>query len=1209
VFSVCNLLKCVACVVSLALAGCGAANFRSGMSTALLPSAEDVSFGSVTIGDVAKSAVSISNAGTAVVEISQISFSDTEFSINSQPSLPLIVAPGQSVNLSLKFNPSSVGSADGRLTVSTESGLSAQVKLHGNGSAPLASIGCAMASISGAGTDNCTVTLNSNAPSGGTVINLTSNNAFVSVPSSVTVQAGALSASFSAQVSAVTSLQQATLTASATKNSVSTSIQLNPYVATLVAGPSLNLGKVPVGSSTSQSLTLTSTGSAAVTVTSATVAGAGFQVTGAAFPLTINPGQSATLPVHFAPASAGVLAGQLSIASNSSTGPATVALSGTGVAMLASLSCSAASITGAGSDSCTVGLNTPAPAGGLQVSLSSNNTSLSVPSSVVVAQGNSSASFSAAANSLTSAQSATISAALSGLTQSFTIQLIAPAPGLSASVSTLNFGTTAVGTSSTQSVTLTSNGSGPVTISGAVSTASGFSVLGASTPITLSPGQATTLMVQFAPTISGTSTGSLAITSNASAGTPAVALSGTGTPVLSSLQCGTQAYTGVGTDSCSVTLNASALTGGFALNLQSNNAAVTLPASLIVPAGASSASFSASVSSVSTAQTAVISASAGALTRTFSIQLNTSVAILGVSTSSIAFGAVQVGATPSQTLTLSSTGSSAVTVNSAAVSGPGFSLSGAAFPITLNQGQTATLTIQYAPSSAGATTGQVTISSNSSTGSTTSISLSGTGNAILGSLNCTNNSLTGANTDGCTATLNTAAPSGGVAVSLGSSNSALTVPASIMIAAGSTSAGFTATSTAVSTAQTATITASANGSSKTFGVQLNASAATLTASSTTVAFGTVNVGRTAASSVTLTSSGNSPVTISSISAGGSGFTASGITTPLTLNPGQTATLTLSFYPDHSGTFTGTVTIASNSSTGNLAINTSGSGVPVLGGMTCTKQAFSGSGTDSCLVSLNGAATSSGYLVNLSSNSNAVTVPASLTVPSGQTSASFTATISGVTSSQTATLTATSGSVQMSYGLSLTPGVAALSVNASSVPFGNVEIGSVSTQTVTLTSTGGVAVTISSIALTGTGFMASGVSTPLTINPGQSANLNLVFSPKTSGNFTGQITITSNASNGTITFPLSGAGYGHSVALNWYAPASSPDLVVGYNVYRAPIGGTVTYTKINSTPVALTSFKDGAVTPGTTYDYYVTSVDGVGVESAPSNISRAQIPAP
>src|ERR1700758_757998 len=55
---------------------------------------------------------------------------------------------------------------------------------------------------------------------------------------------------------------------------------------------------------------------------------------------------------------------------------------------------------------------------------------------------------------------------------------------------------------------------------------------------------------------------------------------------------------------------------------------------------------------------------------------------------------------------------------------------------------------------------------------------------------------------------------------------------------------------------------------------------------------------------------------------------------------------------------------------------------------------------------------------------------------------------------------------------------------------------------------------------------------------------------------------------------------HSVDLRWNA---SPSLVVGYNVYRAEESGGP-YTKVNSSPVGATNYKDSRVQAGHTYFY-------------------------
>ena len=163
--------------------------------------------------------------------------------------------------------------------------------------------------------------------------------------------------------------------------------------------------------------------------------------------------------------------------------------------------------------------------------------------------------------------------------------------------------------------------------------------------------------------------------------------------------------TGAGTDSCTVTLNVAAATGGFAVSLSSNNSAVTVPASVTVAAGATTAGFTATVSSVSTGEAVTLTASANSVAKTFALQLNAGVPTLGIDATSIGFGDVYVNSPATQSVTLSSTGTAAVTVSAATVAGTGFSVSGASFPLTLNPTQTATLSVEFNPTAAGAATG------------------------------------------------------------------------------------------------------------------------------------------------------------------------------------------------------------------------------------------------------------------------------------------------------------------------------------------------------------------------------------------------------------------------------------------------------------------------------------------------------------------------
>jgi hypothetical protein len=103
------------------------------------------------------------------------------------------------------------------------------------------------------------------------------------------------------------------------------------------------------------------------------------------------------------------------------------------------------------------------------------------------------------------------------------------------------------------------------------------------------------------------------------------------------------------------------------------------------------------------------------------------------------------------------------------------------------------------------------------------ISLAAAAAAQLSGLTCSPATVTGPGTSACTATL-TAAASSAASVTLASNNTSVTVPGSVNIGAGLSSATFTATVAAVTSNQAALLTASLNGGSQTF---------TLTAQSTT----------------------------------------------------------------------------------------------------------------------------------------------------------------------------------------------------------------------------------------------------------------------------------------------------------------------------------------------------------------------------------------
>jgi hypothetical protein len=389
---------------------------------------------------------------------------------------------------------------------------------------------------------------------------------------------------------------------------------------------------------------------------------------------------------------------------------------------------------------------------------------------------------------------------------------------------------------------------------------------------------------------------------------------------------------------------------------------------------------------------------------------------------------------------------------------------------------------------------------------------------------------------------------------------------------------------------------------------LNPAILALSLSMTNVAFGTELLNTPTSQTVTVTSSGTAQLILSGATATGAGFTVSGVSAPITLNPGQTAALTIGFDPTSTGAVSGTVTISSNASSApTIALSGTGQPGATLSGVSCSSASLTGAGTDACTATLTSAA-SSPVTVSLASNNSAVTVPASVTIAAGASSAAFTTTATAVTTAQTATLTATAGGASTTYALQLNAATQALTLSTTNVAFGNVTENATATQPVILTSSGTAPLTINGGSVSGTVFGMSGVTFPVTLNPSQTATLNLQFTPTTLSSTTGTVTLSSNASSGgTASISLSGTGIAQSyqVDLSWNAPSGSTDPVAGYNVYRAT--GSGGFAVMNPSPISQPAWTDTTVQNGAAYSYQITSVDASGVESTPSSPSSVSVP--
>jgi hypothetical protein len=301
------------------------------------------------------------------------------------------------------------------------------------------------------------------------------------------------------------------------------------------------------------------------------------------------------------------------------------------------------------------------------------------------------------------------------------------------------FGNVAVGTSSSQSTTLTNTGTASVTVTQAGVTGTGFSITGLTTPLTLTAGESTKFTVAFAPTTAGNASGSISIKTATS--DPTIALSGAGTQVAlsaspSSINFGSMLvgssssvpFTLTNSGTASVTVSAASASGaGFSIN------GIAVPATIaagknmsfnVVFAPASAGAVSGSLSLMSSVSTSASSFGLSGTGVAASYSLTPSPA-------SVAFGSLTLGSSGSQNVTLTNSGNADVTISGVTGATGEFSASGVSAGTMLTPNQTATLSVSFAPTTAGSASASISVASNA-TGSPTVISLSGTGAATGG---------------------------------------------------------------------------------------------------------------------------------------------------------------------------------------------------------------------------------------------------------------------------------------------------------------------------------------------------------------------------------------------------------------------------------------------------------------------------------------------
>ena len=502
-------------------------------------------------------------------------------------------------------------------------------------------------------------------------------------------------------------------------------------------------GNVGMGKTATQSFTVTNTGTAAVSMGLTSITGPGFTVVSGVMPASLGVGQNVTIQVQFAPQSAGSATGSFAVTSNASNSPFSVALTGSGAQPGLASTPAAVSFGNVGvgsSGSASVNLSNTGSANVTISGASATGAGFTIggsPAGQTIQPGQSISFTAQFSPTSVGSASGSISISSNAPNSPMTIALagVGTQPGLAASPTAVNFKGVVVGNSGTASISLSNTGTAAVTVSQATASGAGFTITGSPAGQTIQPGQSVSFTAQFSPTSVGSASGSVSIASNAPNSPFTIALSGTGTqPQIAAIPSNAPFGSVTVGNSNSQTITVS--NGGTA-NLVISQGTVTgsgfhisgLSAPLTIPAG-SNATFNAVFTPTGAgAVTGSISLSSDAPNSPYMIGLTgTGVAgteLLTFNVSSLSFGSVNVGSTSSLPATLTNTGNANVTITSSNISGAGFTVSGISPGESLSPNQSLPVTVQFAPTVAGAVSGNLSLVSNATNSPT--VSLSGTG--------------------------------------------------------------------------------------------------------------------------------------------------------------------------------------------------------------------------------------------------------------------------------------------------------------------------------------------------------------------------------------------------------------------------------------------------------------------------------------------------
>jgi len=306
-------------------------------------------FGAVNVGSSKTIQVTITNTGSTTAQLKKENLVGDMYTV-SGITPPMAIAPGAHVVMSITFEPTKTGSVSGQVfigsgasqgpfiastvnyslsgtgvsaaglqaspgsvafgnvPVGTRISQSVQLKNPGTGSATISSV-----SVRGGGFSTSGLTLPVTLAAGGT-----KNLTLTFAPTAIGAGSGTITLKSSSGA------QVLTLNVSGTGLTGTRTISAWPA--------SLNFGNAAIGSAEKLAVTLKNNGNSNLTISGVSVTGLGANSINCAMSgSTIAPGQTVTLNLTFAPKSAQLMNGSVTIRSNATNSPTVIMLNGKGV--------------------------------------------------------------------------------------------------------------------------------------------------------------------------------------------------------------------------------------------------------------------------------------------------------------------------------------------------------------------------------------------------------------------------------------------------------------------------------------------------------------------------------------------------------------------------------------------------------------------------------------------------------------------------------------------------------------------------------------------------------------------------------------------------------------------------------------------------------------------------------------------------------------